>query len=231
MFIGDSTMMQAGAAVINAVHWDNLERHGVDRLGNRLHRGCQEQLSFGQSDTLIGVGLGRANRGRTWVELANRTHATGASARPDIVVVSAGPHVYLLPDFDLMLDRVVEEHRALFPEVKLVWKTQPGVGCGLSPLKAPPDAAFWGAGGPSYNHALFPAFDAAAHTLFAHPAAARDTRFLLDVSPLALRVDSHPGSRGAIESRGTRDCLHSCPGPLDHLVPRNLLHLLLHHGL
>jgi len=37
-------MMQAGGAVINAVLWDNWD-------------GCQEQLSIGMSDTLIGVGL------------------------------------------------------------------------------------------------------------------------------------------------------------------------------
>ena len=33
-------------------------------------------------------------------------------------------------------------------------------------------------------------------------AAARENRFLLDLSPLALRVDAHPGSRGGV------------PGPL-----------------
>ena len=29
-----------------------------------------------------------------------------------------------------------------------------------------------------------------------YPAAARENRFFLDVSPIALRVDAHPGSRG-----------------------------------
>jgi len=57
----------------------------------------------------------------------------------------------------------------------------------------------------------------------------RYKRFLLDVSPLALRVDAHPASR---TPPGAGDCLHSClPGALDHLVPRTFLHLLQHQDL
>lgn len=229
MFIGDSTMIQVGVAVINAVHWEMRGGSGGGGGG-----GCQEQLSVGLSSTLIGRALGVSNFGRRWVELANMSHskAPGASTRPDIVVTSAGPHVTLLKDFELLLAQVVDEHRELFPEVKLVWQTQPGAGCAPSPLEEAPGKAFWARQHPKpqtrYNWPLFPAFDDAARARFAHPAASRENLFLLDVSPLALRADAHPGSRGDVPG----DCVHSClPGPLDHLVPRTLLHLMLHHGL
>ena len=213
MFVGDSTMIQAGAAFINAVHWDMWARGG----------GCQEQLSIGIASTLIGVRLGAGNRGGSWVELVKKN-------RPDVVVMSAGPHVKFLEDFAPLLDQVVEEHRNLFPiEVKLVWMTQPGTGCAASPLEAPPDDEFWARSKTqSHNWPLFPAFDRAARARFGHPAAVRENRFLLDVSPLALRADAHPGSRGDFPG----DCPHACmPGPLDHFVPRTLLHLMLHHGI
>lgn len=235
LFIGDSTMMQAGAAVINEVRWDQGDGPG-----------CLSQLSLGLSDTLLGVPLGVGNRGRdwtSWVAGFARGGGTGKSrvgvdgqidgqippgGEPDIVVVSAGAHVSLLTDFEFLIDRVLDQHQTLFPEVKLVWQTQPGAGCGPSPLEEPPDEAFWARQNKSYNWPLFEAFDAVARTRFTHPAAASENRFLLDVSPLGFRVDAHPGSRGNV----SRDCLHAClPGPLDHLVPRTLLHLLLHHGL
>lgn len=221
MFIGDSTMMQAGTAVMNAVHWGMWNTSSCPNTPGCQHAsGCQQQLSLGLSDTLIGVGLGAGNRGSRWVELVNRSHAP-----PDIVVISAGPHIR--QHFQVVLDQVVNEHRTLFPEVKLVWQTSPGAGCATSPLEAPPDAAFW-AQGPSYNWAQFPEFDAAARTRFGHPSSARANRFLLDVSPLALRADAHPASRGDVPG----DCLHAClPGPVDRLVPRTLLHLLLHDAL
>ena len=76
-----STFLQ----VINTVHWDTWGGAG-----------CQEQLSAGHSDTLIGVNVGRYNRGRPWTFFANRTNAnphalpTGRAHGPDIVVLSAG---------------------------------------------------------------------------------------------------------------------------------------------
>ena len=76
-----STFLQ----VINTVHWDTWGGSG-----------CQEQLSAGHSDTLIGVNVGRYNRGRPWTFFANRTNAnphalpTGRAHGPDIVVLSAG---------------------------------------------------------------------------------------------------------------------------------------------
>ena len=214
---------------MNAVKWGMWEG------------GCQEQMSFGASDTMIGVRLGVLNRGESWVAWvggfkrwaerfdawANRTRAAPplSGGRPVIVVLSAGAHVTLLPDFEWMLDIILDQHQALFPEVKLVWASQPGAGCGESPLEQAPD---WAGAEPSYNWHLLPAFDAAARKRFAHPAAVLENRFMLDLAPLALRADAHPGSRG--DHPG--DCLHSCvPGPLDHLVPRTLLHLLLHAGL
>ena len=83
--LGDSTMRQTAVAVINAVHW-----------GTWGGAGCQEQISFGISDTLIGRGLGVMNRGGSWTEWVNRTRArasgpeAGASPGPHIVVLSAG---------------------------------------------------------------------------------------------------------------------------------------------
>ena len=131
LFIGDSTMMQTGAAVINEVSWD---------LGSGP--GCLEHLTLGLSDTLIGVPLGVRNRGRDWTSwVAGFERRDGTSkirvgfdgqtlpgGGADIVVLSAGAHVSLLADFEALLDRVLEQHQTLFPEVKLVWQTQPGAG-------------------------------------------------------------------------------------------------------
>jgi len=248
LFVGDSTMMQTGVAVINSVHW-----------GMWNGSGCQEQISAGLSDTLIGRGLGGANRGGVWTAWVNhfaaisrnfsRTSDSLRAARPpnrrrertsherpregaapDIVVLSAGAHVSLLADFESILDQVVHQHRTLFPEVKLVWQTSPGAGCAFLPLEAAPDETFWALQTKRYNWPRFAAFDAAARTRFAHPAES-ENRYLLDVSPLALRADAHPSSGGNWGPMGP-DCLHSClPGPLDSLVPRTLLHLMLHHAL
>ena len=97
MFVGDSTTMQAGVVVINAVHW-----------GMWNGSGCQEQISAGLSDTLIGVRLGASNRGGSWTAWVNnfgafsrnftalassnmsRVQPPTERAVPDIVVLSAG---------------------------------------------------------------------------------------------------------------------------------------------
>ena len=80
-------MVLSAATVINAVHWDMWDGAG-----------CQEQLSAGLSDTLIGVALGGTfSRGRPWTSFANRTHTHTLAPRvsgPDIVVLSAGTSPY-----------------------------------------------------------------------------------------------------------------------------------------
>ncbi|KAJ1467643.1 hypothetical protein T484DRAFT_1858111 [Baffinella frigidus] len=133
LFLGDSTMRQVSVAVMNAVHW-----------GTWGGAGCQEQISFGLSDTLIGVALGVNNRGASWTGWVNRTRATGKTRDgqavgtgpprepsreedavgpgPHIVVglSSAGPHVEFVPDLERILEQVVDEHRTLYPEVSPV---------------------------------------------------------------------------------------------------------------
>ncbi|KAJ1493491.1 hypothetical protein T484DRAFT_2017372, partial [Baffinella frigidus] len=60
LFIGDSTLQQSAVAVINAVTWDMWNATG-----------CQQQVSFGASDTLIGLRLGMMNRGDSWTQWVN----------------------------------------------------------------------------------------------------------------------------------------------------------------
>ena len=134
---------------------------------------------------------------------------------------------------------LVKQHDESAPGVKLVWKTQPAAGCGYpSGPSKPPDELFWQNylhGNPErkiFNWPSFAAFDTVARHHFGGSHRAQN-RFLLDTTALNHRLDAHPGSNADIRVKEYRiDCLHQCiPGPLDHLLPRLLLHMMLHEGL
>eukprot|EP00751_Fragilariopsis_kerguelensis_P026481 CAMPEP_0170867378 /NCGR_PEP_ID=MMETSP0734-20130129/22748_1 /TAXON_ID=186038 /ORGANISM="Fragilariopsis kerguelensis, Strain L26-C5" /LENGTH=291 /DNA_ID=CAMNT_0011244587 /DNA_START=132 /DNA_END=1007 /DNA_ORIENTATION=- len=71
LMIGDSTMVQMAATLMNAV-----------RPG-----GCQTQFTFMVGDTLTNKRMGSLNRGTLWT-------TSVILKKPDIVILSAGPHVY-----------------------------------------------------------------------------------------------------------------------------------------
>jgi len=163
--------------------------------------------------------------------------------RPDIAVVGAAAHIATMRDFEMVIREVVSQHQTFHPDLVLIWKTsQPG-GCELWPLDEPPSAArdYWQTyQGVQYNWALFEAFDDTVRTHLANTSLSAHNIHILDLAPLHLRPDAHPGSRpsplleketpsGSPQWKAEKwktDCLHMCtPGPLD-IVPRFLLHLL-----
>ena len=154
----------------------------------------------------------------------------------DVLVLSAGAHIYGAANFTRVLDEVVHDYQQLpAPRPHLVWKTQHPAGCGKVPLTSLPSAtpSYWtqqdkagvGGFGGSHNWPSFEARDAQAKRAWERVGHAR----ILDIGPLYYRVDAHVSSPGnlGLSTFHKRDCLHSCvPGPLSTLVPQLLLHLL-----
>lgn len=113
MVIGDSTMQQTASVLMNMV------RHGGGTCGGRVW--------LALSDTLVGASFGRRrdgragfNRGLRWVDYV-------AKHSPDVVVLSAGAHVYGDANFTGVLRTVAEEAAALKrtrPGLRVLWKTQ-----------------------------------------------------------------------------------------------------------
>ena len=77
-FIGDSTIRQSAYTLWNLI-----------RAGNG---GCDDQITFASSDTLLGGCLGNYGRGPSLLD--NVEVLTRNGTRLDIVVMSAGAHVY-----------------------------------------------------------------------------------------------------------------------------------------
>merc|ERR1712113_174976 len=110
MFIGDSTMAQAMSTLASYVFFGR--------------GGCQTQIIFGQSDTLIHKWLGKVidhkprgyNRGFYWTDWVYRY-------KPDIVIVNAGPHVHQKGSFEMVLNTVLHDYLNGTRDFKLVWKT------------------------------------------------------------------------------------------------------------
>jgi len=203
----------------------NLTHHGP---GGRVGADCLRRIIFFHSDTLIGIHFGINNRGSEWTEAVRRV-------KPDIVVIGATSHLPFLSDFKTVLHQVSSEHQRFFPNLTLIWKTsQPG-GCALRALDDLPPAqqSYWQTyEGMQYNWGQFEKYDAYARSFLSDPSLV--SSHVLDLQPLHLRTDAHPGSSPGpasipgISERCKIDCLHMCqPGPLD-LVPV-LLHHMLHH--
>ena len=203
LMIGDSTMGQTAATLMN-----RLREPGG---------GCEGQILFRLSDTLVMQDLGREslpailqqqrrqlmNRGVHWSKAVNTTD-------PDIVVFGLGPHIYGETRWRDAFESVVEGLRAhqdlVWREqqhmVHIVYKTnQPG-GCSNTIAPLPPDEAARTFSKYRYNHAEFYGRDRYAIArlhLLGVP--------VMDLRMLYSRTDSHPGGK---------DCLHLCtPGPLD----------------
>ena len=180
LLIGDSTMLQTAATLMNAMH----------------PAGCQTQFISSISDTLVGRPLGRENRGDNWTNLVFEFN-------PDIVILTAGAHIYNRSNFDFVITNVIQEAahlKAEMPNLELAWKTQQPGGCTtnvaqeieLSPKQ--------------YQYDQFYERD-----LYALSELPRHGIHVIDMRMLYYRSDAHPG---------TPDCLHMCvPGPLDIIAP------------
>ena len=172
--------------------------------------------------------LGATRSGATTTKLSNTTKHRGKSwthyvrkIQPDIVVLSAGPHLKHEAELTSIIDTVVREHDAHFPSMQLVWRSQVGAGCGPKPLDRPPTQKFWDSyTGRLYNYRRLLSFDGIAKERFPGR-----NRYSMDLRPLAQRIDFRLGSEPG--TLYPKDCLHFCPGgPLEDLVPRAFAQLL-----
>lgn len=199
MFIGDSTMQQTAAVVMNAVYGD-----------------CHRSIAFGMSDTLMGRSLGAMNRGRPWSDWVKEFN-------PDIAVLSTGAHIKTA-DFRALLQEIYSNF-SRFPETRFIWKTQNPGGCD-SKMQVDFKDNFWtnysGHGDAKrFGWDQFMDRDITAIDFFQ-----RTPVSILDVRPLYFRTDAHPGSYP--DTASVIDCLHFCchsRGPL-HLIPILLRHTL-----
>jgi hypothetical protein len=196
IMIGDSTMSQAGATLMNAVHgW------------------CQTQLVYFIVDTLINEEFGVLNRGSHWLEIA-RNHSITRDG--DIVVLTVGAHIVNMIDLYNVSDLVLQQITAMKverPNLTILYKTQQPGGCthtianlSLSPLQAGETFDF--GSGYHFNHPLLYEYD---KRVICHLQALGIP--FLDMRMLFSRSDAHPSSK---RPRRPKDCLHFCsPGPLD----------------
>jgi hypothetical protein len=229
IFIGDSTMQQTAATVINML---------VAGQGS-----CAPQLLYGLSDTLVYRNHGGQNRGTHWLNIV------GAAPDNSIIVISAGPHVH--KGFDSLLAEVAAAIKSLRkerPSLTFVWKTQQpahndchniteplvttiqqvifdistrvfasttnSASSSFAPYQLHDTLLGTLQGKSQYNHGDFRSFDATASRVFTSEL----QQPVLHLEPLYYRADAHP-------VRGN-DCLHYCiPGPLD------IAAVLLHHML
>lgn len=212
LMIGDSTMEQCSAVLHNMIQWGGA--------------GCAANLQFAAGDTLVGRLMGNLNRGFPWWQSVD---ALFPSAPPEVIVLSAGPHVYSKND-DMETRRLMadvwREVRDVFLKryrnvTKLVWRTTTGAGCGSAeePLRtSPARIPGWWEQHDEYNYRVMEEMDDQAVRWWNGVANAT----VLDLRSLWLRPDARVGNL----SGSGADCLHQCqPGAL-HMFGVMLLNIL-----
>lgn len=236
LWIGDSTGGQLSAAVHNFVAWGG--------------GGCAHRFTHEPSDTLTGRNYGVMNRGRRWVEYVRELAAAGA--RPDIVILGAGPHIASERAAGTQAGNVSDDAGVAgtdaFRQVlemtwkdfqdsgwgdgdrplRLVWRTSLGAGClvsgdALVPLLKPPrDTDGHWAHVDATQNAYNYRLMETWDELAVKFWSERGGAQILDLTPLWLRPDAMVGSGGV----KPWNCVHVCmPGPL-RLAARQLLALL-----
>lgn len=198
LFVGDSTVAQSFTTLTNMLHSGNST--------------CGQQIMYGRCNMLV-FGLKGGRNLFEWVQIAGL---------PDIVIVNVAAHLHDVGDMQDIVRRlgaIFPSMRALYTEARrplsIAWRSShPGhIGCthDMEPLQtpaSPPDASIDKHGWRLHH----PTFDDMAAN-----ASKGLNMTILDMSPLALRPDAHPGGG---------DCLHFClPGPVD-LFPQILLQSL-----
>jgi GDSL/SGNH-like Acyl-Esterase family found in Pmr5 and Cas1p len=197
LMLGDSTMNQAAATLMNAVQ-----------------AACPTQLEFFMSDTLIKEFYGAMSRGWHWLDVA-RNHSIAQDG--DILVLTVGAHIARKDDLYNVSEVVLQQIMAMKqerPSLIIVYKTQQPGGCtseianvSLSPLEAGENFVFVKKRKGNHNHYLFYDYDKAVIRRLQE----LEIPFL-DMRMLYSRSDAHPSSKTA----NPNDCLHLCsPGPLD----------------
>mmetsp|Transcript_40558 Transcript_40558/g.46285 ORF Transcript_40558/g.46285 Transcript_40558/m.46285 type:complete len:296 (+) Transcript_40558:65-952(+) len=186
LMIGDSTMVQMAATLMNAV-----------RPG-----GCQTQFTFMVGDTLTNKRMGSLNRGTLWT-------TSVILKKPDIVILSAGPHVYKRKNFALVMDSVIQGTKNLtqmFPSITVAWRTQPPGGC-TSKIRTELEL------GKKYQYSEF--YERDLYALYTLP---RHGIHTIDMRMLYYRTDAHVGNITHLKVEG--DCMHLCyPGPGEIIAP------------
>lgn len=191
LLIGDSTMGQLGTTLMNALH----------------PAGCQINITCVEIDTLVNKEMGHMNRGPHWMDCVKQNEGWA-----DIVIISAGPHIYGRTNFNLVVDSVINGTLALKkdnPNMEVVWKTQPPAGCTSEPttiIEFPGD----------YQYNEF--YERDVYCLNELP---RHGIHVLDMRMLYYRGDAHIHSgHSGIKQEWVSDCMHMCvPGPLDIIAP------------
>ena len=192
LLIGDSTMRQTAATLMNAVH---------------LY-GCQTQIRMVYSDTLISQPVGAQNRGRHWLTAVN-------DYQPDIVIVTAGADVYSEANFTRVIDLFISQTHHIqrkFPRVQVIWKTQNPGGCTDEIAPGHPFVT-------AVTQFKEEKLNATSHISNWNTFWSRDSQVIarlqsqqhhipfIDMRMLYSRTDQHP--------KNHNDCLHFCgPGPL-----------------
>ena len=215
LLIGDSVMNQLAVTLMNAV----------------FPQPCGKQISFGHSDTLLGIKFGYGgNRGLTWrAWIQEYDH-------PDLVLMGTGNHQVgagmedfqkywndLIYDMDKFLSEVNTNNNK---NTSLVWVTQPGHGC--SRQITPDFADKWN----------WTAYEAFGFSKFSYDQFVPRTNNLIlpslherglpyiDLHMLLQRTDGHVDSYIDQPHRWA-DCTHFCmPGPLDVFPSLVLQHLM-----
>ena len=144
LFVGDSTVLQMFALLVNEVQW------GVRKANwsAAQMRECTSRLLFGPADTPDAPerSYGGLRRGRPWNYWVFRANLTAG----DAVVLGFGAHVFGQSNFMHLLSKVASSRRDLAHSsargVRFVWKSQTAAGCNDARQGAratPPDRAFW----------------------------------------------------------------------------------------
>ena len=188
LMIGDSTMQQAAATLMNAV----------------FPAKCQTHMAFSLGDTLFGkVSVGKSARGRSWIDVV-------ADVKPEIVVIGAGAHIRGRLNYTLLIDAVLSEIKALsewMPNVKVIWRTIHPAGCTaepeltVSPLQA---ARQWNWDAYPQKYVLWDEFYS------------RDLETISKLQHLGIPFIDMRMLYSRSDAHSLGDCLHACaPGPLD----------------
>jgi len=93
-------------------------------------------------------------------------------------------------DMRSVIEQVAVEHRALFPEKTLIWKTQAPGGCTRNISNTIPEPAFFDSlPYDHFNQEQYDEWDWMAIDVFA----GQPNQHVLDLTPLYYRTDAHPG--------------------------------------
>jgi hypothetical protein len=185
LLVGDSTMSQSATTLMNAA----------------FPAGCQTQMVYTMSDTLIQENFGAFNRGEYWTNQIARYS-------PDIVIFSTGPHIYGDSNLHRVTNSFLKDIEILrkISNITFVWKTQQAAGCTMNMSQSHPFLAAQELPSKStlmYNHAEYFQRDSLMISILQK----HEIPFL-DLRMLYSRSDAHVDAN--------KDCLHFCsPGPLD----------------